>query len=374
MAIKINANMSNDKKQMLVNWIPRLLKCFSAFNCKMNVSEAYIGRTFVQFTVEDLNKTRFNEFMLDKLTDSLNAEFEVKNTDVYPDADNPDYALGIQIPLKNREFVSFSSITASKEYLDSNRYTFVVGESVKDKSVCCNLLSDKRVLLGGMTNAGKTVFLNSMICSLILKNNADTLKFVLMDKDSVFKNYAELPHLLFHGVVFDDYGAKEVFDWLKSELDWRKMLFNRNGCRNLDEYNRYAQVAKEDSFPAILVVIDELTDWISTDEFLKMLFEILQVKATAELGIFFIVATQKPTVDYLGASLKEMFPTKIIFKCDLPINSRILFGKTSAVKLLGEGDLFYRKSDSNKISRLQAPFVTQEDIKDTLARFNIRLD
>lgn len=373
MAIKINANMSNENKQMLVNWIPRLLQCFSSFNCKMEVLEAYIGRAFVQFNVVDLNKTRFNEFMMEKLTDSINAEFGVKDADIYPDADNPDYALGIQIPLSKREVVSFVSATASKEFVESNRYTFVVGESVKNRNVCCNLLSEKRLLIGGMTNAGKTVFLNSMICSLLIKNNADTFKFALMDKGTAFKKYSELPHLLFHGIVFDDYGAKEVFEWLKGELEWRKMLFGRNGCRDLDEYNRYAQVAKEDSFPGVLVVIDELSDWV-TDSFLKMMFEILSIKETAELGIFFAVATQKPTIAYLGESLKEMFPAKIVFKCDTPVNSRILFGKNTAVKLQGDGDLFYRKKDTNRISRLQAPYITKEDIKDTLVRFDIRLD
>ncbi|MDD4839791.1 MAG: FtsK/SpoIIIE domain-containing protein [Clostridia bacterium] len=374
MAIKINANMSNENKQLLVAWIPRLVKCFAPYNCKINVLEAYVGKTFIQFIVEDLNKTRFNEFMMEKLTEAINTEFDSKCTEVYADPDGRDYILGVQIPQKKREYVSFSKLIASEEFTKGAQYTFVVGENVKNQVICCDMTKEKSVLIGGMTSAGKTVFLHSMICSLLMKNNADTLKLVLFDKNKVFKDYLDLPNILFHGAIFDDYGAKEVYEWIKGELEWRKMLFQRNGCRNLEEYNRYAKISGDDSFPAVFTVIDELSDWVDNEEIVKMLFETLSMKQLAEHGLFFAVATQKPSIDYLGASLKELFPAKIVFKFDYPINSRILLGKTSATKLQSDGDMFYRNVETRKIARLQAPFITREDIMDTLAKYDIRLE
>jgi S-DNA-T family DNA segregation ATPase FtsK/SpoIIIE len=371
MAIKINANMSDENKKMLVDWIPRLVRCFSSFNCDLDVQEAYVGRTFVQFHVEDRNKTRFNEFMMEKLTDVINTEFNIKDTDITTDSDIRDFALVIQIPLQKRETVSFSYMTSTKEFVDGPRYTFTVGESVKNRVMCCDLTQERKILVGGMANAGKTVFLNAMICSLLLKNNADTLKIALFDKRQVFKCFAEIPHLLFHGSVFDDYGAKEAYNFLKSEIEWRKVLFERNGCRNLEEYNRYAEVAKEDSFPALFLVIDELADWTEGDN-LKMLVELLSVKNAAELGVFIVVSTQKPSIEYLGAALKEEFPTRISFKFDNPLMSRIMLNKTSATKLQGDGDMYYRNTLTRRFERLQAPNVTREDILDTLVKFNIR--
>lgn len=370
MAIKINANMTQEHKKMLVEWIPRLVKCFSAYNCKLIVHEAYVGMTFVQFFVEDENKTRFNEFMMEKLTEVINNEFGVKDTDITTDSDVRDFALIIQIPLKKREFVSFSKMTSNAEFIESPNYTFTLGQNVKGKMVYADLTQEKRLLIGGMANAGKTVFLHSLICSLLLKNGADSLKLVLFDQRDVFKDYVALPHILFHGLIFDDYGSKEAYDWLKGEVEWRKVLFARNGCRNLEEYNRYAKVANEDSFPAILVVIDELADWAKNQENLKMLFSMLEVKQSAEHGVFVAVATHKPSIDYLGASIKEAFNVKMVFKVDQPINSRILLNKSSGVKLQGEGDMYYRNDLTKRFERMQAPFITREDIIDTLAKYN----
>ncbi len=361
--VKVNANLNENQKNILIESMRKIFEVFSNLNATVEFREAFCGKCFLQFLVEDVAKTNYNESMIDKLTYNLGVSFVNSKIIVsFVDNGKPN-VLQIQIPTKNFESVDFKDAIQSKEFQESPKSAFLVGENVKGRMVVCDFQTQKHVIIAGMRESGKTNFLNVMISSLLLKNNSEEMKLLIFDKKGDLHGYRNLPHILFHDIVTNFEDAVKIFEWVVEEIKWRKSIFERSGCRTIEEYNRYAKVTNQKPFSAILIIVDELRNWMANENFKKLVLENLSIQKIADLGFFTAISTDDPAQDVLSEKLKSVFKTRIVLKVDYPLNSRVLLNRTSAMKLCGNGDLIFYNDASKEYMRLLAPIIQENDIE-----------
>ena len=214
------------------------------------------------------------------------------------------------------------------------------------------------LLIAGTTGSGKSVCINTIILSLIYRHTPDRCKFILIDPKMLeLSTYEGIPNLLCP-VITEAKKAASVLGWVVKEMENRYKLMTKVGVRNIDGYN-----SKHKTFmPYIVVIVDEMSDLmlVSGKEIENYIQKLSQMARAA--GIHIIMATQRPSVDVITGTIKANFPTRISFQVSSKIDSRTILGEQGAEQLLGKGDMLYMSS-ANKITRIHAPFVTEEEIE-----------
>ncbi len=217
-------------------------------------------------------------------------------------------------------------------------------------------------LIAGATGSGKSVFINSLLVSLLYKASPSEVKLVLIDPKAVeMAPYHDLPHLL-APVISDAKAAAAALKWLVNEMEERYQRLAAAGARNLEAYNEKAKAAGEYGLqlPYIVVVIDELADLMmaASSEVQDHIARITQ-KARAA-GIHLLVATQRPSVDVLTGTIKNNIPTRIAFMVSSQVDSRTILDNSGAERLLGRGDMLYLGNGSGQPTRLQGTYIEDE--------------
>jgi S-DNA-T family DNA segregation ATPase FtsK/SpoIIIE len=280
-------------------------------------------------------------------------------------------AVGIELPNDNISTVSIREIIDSDEFLSSKSpINFALGKDINGEVKICNLAKMPHLLVAGATNSGKSIFLNSLILSLIYKSSPDEVRLILVDPKRVeFSMYNELPHLVIPYVITETEKASNALTWAINEMERRYENFATHRCRNLEEYNQLPSVisGEEGKLPYIVIVIDEFNDLMSImkkeiEEKVKRLAQ----KARAS-GIHLVLTTQRPSVDVITGTIKTNFPSRISFALTSFADSKTILDQSGAENLLGKGDMLFLASDANFPTRIQGCYVSNQEVNDVVA-------
>ena len=267
--------------------------------------------------------------------------------------------VGIELPNSLRENVYLSEILNSSDFKKNEiKLPIALGKSISGVPIIGDLSSMPHLLIAGTTGSGKSVCINTIILSLLFKHKPDKCKFILIDPKMLeLSTYEGIPHLLCP-VITEAKKAASVLGWVVKEMESRYRLMTKEGVRNIDGYNKKHKL----SMPYIVVVVDEMSDLmlVAGKEIENYIQKLSQMARAA--GIHIIMATQRPSVDVITGTIKANFPTRISFQVTSKIDSRTILGEQGAEQLLGKGDMLYMSS-ANKIVRIHAPFVSDNEIE-----------
>ena len=267
--------------------------------------------------------------------------------------------LGIELPNSSRENVYLSEILNSPDFKKKEiKLPIALGKSISGYPIVGDLSSMPHLLIAGTTGSGKSVCINTIILSLLFRHTPEKCKFILIDPKMLeLSTYEGVPHLLCP-VITEAKKATSVLGWVVKEMESRYRLMTKEGVRNIDGYNTKHKLP----MPYIVVVVDEMSDLmlVAGKEIENYIQKLSQMARAA--GIHIIMATQRPSVDVITGTIKANFPTRISFQVTSKIDSRTILGEQGAEQLLGKGDMLYMSS-ANKIIRIHAPFVSDDEIE-----------
>lgn len=303
--------------------------------------------------------------------------------------------IGIEIPNQHREMVRLSEVIGSKTYLNSSSpLTLCLGNDIAGKPVAVNLAKMPHLLVAGTTGSGKSVGVNAMIMSILLKSGPDQVRMLLVDPKMLeLSVYDGIPHLL-APVITDMKEAAGGLRWCVAEMERRYRIMASQGVRNLDGFNAkisagepildptwtFNELAGETnddrpyltSLPYIVVVVDEFADMIMVvGKKVEELIARIAQKARAA-GIHLILATQRPSVDVITGLIKANVPSRIAFQVSSKIDSRTILDQGGAESLLGNGDMLYLPPGTSMPERVHGAFVSDDEVHRVVAAWKKR--
>jgi S-DNA-T family DNA segregation ATPase FtsK/SpoIIIE len=272
--------------------------------------------------------------------------------------------VGIEIPNKVRQTVYLREIIESDAFTGSkNMLTLSLGKGIAGEPFVAELTRMPHLLVAGSTGSGKSVSLNTMICSILFKATPLNVRFMMIDLKMLELSFYEgIPHLLLP-VMTNAKSAKTALRWLIDEMERRYQVMAEKGVRNIEKYNQKAAREEGESIPYIVVVIDELADlmMVSSKEVEEYIARLAQMARAS--GIHLILATQRPSVDVLTGIIKANFPARISFQVSSKVDSRTILDTNGAESLLGAGDMLFMSPGLGRVQRIHAPFVSEGEIR-----------
>jgi S-DNA-T family DNA segregation ATPase FtsK/SpoIIIE len=272
--------------------------------------------------------------------------------------------VGIEIPNKNRQTVFFREIIESEAFAGAHSLlTLALGKTIAGEPTVADLAKMPHLLVAGSTGSGKSVSLNSMICSVLFKASSLNVRFIMIDlKMLELSFYDSIPHLLLP-VVTNAKNAKAALRWLVDEMERRYAVMAEKGVRSIERYNQRAVKEGGETLPFIVVVIDELADLImvSPKEVEEYIARLAQMARAS--GIHLILATQRPSVDVLTGIIKANFPARISFQVSSKVDSRTILDANGAESLLGQGDMLVLSPGMGRLQRLHGAYVSENEIR-----------
>ena len=283
--------------------------------------------------------------------------------------------IGIEVPNDRRETIALREIIEAPEFANSpNKLTLAMGRDLHGRIRVTDLASMPHLLIAGSTGTGKSVFINSLMMSILYKATPDEVKMVLVDPKRLELNlYEGIPHLI-APVVTDPKVASNVLRNATREMENRLKLLAQRGVRNIDQYNRTFQKQQSLSLfenveesehkplPYLIIIIDELADlmMVDTNNVEESITRLAQMARA--VGIHLILATQRPSVDVITGLIKANFPARISFRVASKVDSRTILDSNGSESLLGKGDMLYLPAGSARLHRIHGPLVTEDEI------------
>ncbi len=275
-------------------------------------------------------------------------------------------AVGIEVENESRQMVGFREIVDSSEFKNHrSKLAFTVGRDIGGKPVVADLAKMPHMLIAGATGSGKSVCINTIICSILYKARPEEVRMVLIDPKMVeLGNYNGIPHLLVP-VVTDAAKAAAALNWAVSEMKERYTKFAKTHVRKIAEYNKLMREhgEKDEILPQIVIIIDELADlmMVASSQVEDSICRLAQLARAA--GMHLVIATQRPSVDVITGLIKANVPSRIAFTVSSQIDSRTIIDMPGAEKLVGNGDMLFRPQDLNKPKRIQGPYIDDNEIQ-----------
>ena len=336
-----------------------LQSTFNNFGIEVKIVKAIVGPSITQFQILPTPGTKVSKIV--NLSNDIALNLAAK--DVRIEAPIPGKSLiGIEIPNTVNELVTMKEVFVNDE--DNSPLSVALGKDVAGESIFTRIDKTPHLLIAGSTGSGKSVCVNTIITSILLKNKPDKVKLIMIDPKMVeLSIYDGIPHLL-TSVVTDPIKAADVLHKVVLEMENRYREFARARVRNMEGYNKIASKDPDyKELPYIVVIIDELADlmMVSSKEVEESIARIAQ-KARAA-GIHMIIATQRPSVDVITGVIKTNIPSRIAFAVSSSIDSRTILDKSGAETLLGKGDMLYLSADSSKPVRIQGAFLSDEEVE-----------
>jgi len=283
--------------------------------------------------------------------------------------------VGIEVPNDRRQTIALREIIESTEFANSpSKLTLAMGRDLHGRIRVTDLASMPHLLIAGSTGTGKSVFINSLMMSILYKATPDDVKMVLVDpKRLELSLYGDIPHLL-APVVTDPKVASNVLRNATREMENRLKLLAQRGVRNIDQYNRTFQKQQSLSLfenveesehkplPYLVIIIDELADlmMVDTNNVEESITRLAQMARA--VGIHLILATQRPSVDVITGLIKANFPARISFRVASKVDSRTILDSNGSESLLGKGDMLYLPAGSARLHRIHGPLVSEDEI------------
>ena len=365
----LNAPVSNDSANQSKNFAKengiKLKTALQEFGVKADISNIYIGPTVIKYELTLETGTKVNQ--IKNLHDDIQLALATK--DIRIEAPIPGKsAVGIEIPNTISTTVTFREIMAGCPK-DDNKLLIPLGKDVMGNLIFMKLNEMPHLLIAGATGSGKSVCINTIICSILMKTRPDEVKLLLVDPKKVeLANYDGIAHLL-RPVVTDPKKASVALRTIVEEMENRYELFAKYNVRNMAKYNEVIKLKKledpeleDDVIPYIVVILDELADlmMVASKDVEDCIMRITQMARAA--GIHLIVATQRPSTDVITGVIKANIPSRIAFAVSSGVDSRTILDTTGAEKLLGRGDMLYSPMGVSSPARLQGAFVSDEEV------------
>ncbi|VGM74688.1 DNA translocase, cell division protein [Streptococcus pneumoniae] len=358
-------DQSKEKKIVREN-IKILEATFASFGIKVTVERAEIGPSVTKYEVKPAVGVRVNR--ISNLSDDLALALAAK--DVRIEAPIPGKSLiGIEVPNSDIATVSFRELWEQSQTKAENFLEIPLGKAVNGTARAFDLSKMPHLLVAGLTGSGKSVAVNGIIASILMKARPDQVKFMMVDPKMVeLSVYNDIPHLLIP-VVTNPRKASKALQKVVDEMENRYELFAKVGVRNIagfnakvEEFNSQSEY-KQIPLPFIVVIVDELADlmMVASKEVEDAIIRLGQ-KARAA-GIHMILATQRPSVDVISGLIKANVPSRVAFAVSSGTDSRTILDENGAEKLLGRGDMLFKPIDENHPVRLQGSFISDDDVE-----------
>ena len=336
-----------------------LQSTFNNFGIEVKIVKAIVGPSITQFQILPTPGTKVSKIV--NLSNDIALNLAAK--DVRIEAPIPGKSLiGIEIPNTVNELVTMKEVFVNDK--DNSPLSVALGKDVSGEAMFTRIDKTPHLLIAGSTGSGKSVCVNTIITSILLKNKPDKVKLIMIDPKMVeLSIYDGIPHLL-TSVVTDPLKAADVLHKVVLEMESRYREFARTRVRNIEGYNKIAEKDPDyKELPYIVVIIDELADlmMVSSKEVEESIARIAQ-KARAA-GIHMIIATQRPSVDVITGVIKTNIPSRIAFAVSSSVDSRTILDKSGAETLLGKGDMLYLSADSSKPVRIQGAFLSDDEVE-----------
>lgn len=358
-------NQSKEKYLVRQN-IKVLEDTFRSFGIDVKVERAEIGPSVTKYEVKPAVGVRVNR--ISNLADDLALALAAK--DVRIEAPIPGKSLvGIEVPNSEVATFSFRELWEQSNTSDDKLLEIPLGKAVNGSARSFDLTRMPHLLVAGSTGSGKSVAVNGIISSILMKARPDQVKFLMVDPKMVeLSVYNDIPHLLIP-VVTNPRKASKALQKVVDEMENRYELFSKVGVRNIAGYNAKVEAYNKQSeqkqipLPMIVVIVDELADlmMVASKEVEDAIIRLGQ-KARAA-GIHMILATQRPSVDVISGLIKANVPSRIAFAVSSGTDSRTILDENGAEKLLGRGDMLFKPIDENHPVRLQGSFISDDDVE-----------
>ncbi len=361
---KKKRNDSNIEKNVLA--LEKVLRDFGIIGKVVAVTE---GPAVTQYELELNSGTKVNKLL------SLNKEISLAlaKKDVRIEAPIPGKStVGIELPNESVTMVGLreilQTVPANKE---KSKLLVALGKNIMGSSVWCEIDKTPHLLVAGATGSGKSVCINCIIASILMRTRPDEVRLVLVDPKKVeLSMYNGIPHLLMP-VVTDPKKANVALQKIVSEMEHRYDLFSEKNVKNIATYNEWVEKqnenlpddAKISKMSYIVVIVDELADLmlVASKEVEDSIMRITQMARAA--GIHLIIATQRPSTDVITGVVKANIPSRISFAVSSSIDSRTILDQTGAEKLLGKGDMLFLPMGENSPLRVQGAYVSDEELE-----------
>lgn len=288
--------------------------------------------------------------------------------------------VGIEVPRNPREFIFLDDVISCKDYTNTvHQLPLAMGKDAFGEPVVVDLAAMPHMLVAGSTGAGKSVFINSILVSLLIKKSPNQMKLILIDpKQLELALYARLPHLLMP-VITEAKTAATSLLWACQEMERRYSIMSEFGVRNIEGFNhklkrapremidkirKFYEYSTEDTYelPYIVIIVDEFADLILTQKGKEIETHICRLAAKARAaGVHLILATQRPSVDVITGLIKSNFPTRVSFRVTSSTDSRTILNAMGAEKLLGKGDMLYKQGVDT--TRIHSAYIEEDEIE-----------
>lgn len=275
--------------------------------------------------------------------------------------------IGIEVPNSTLSTVGLKGIITCEEFKKAKSGTmcFGLGRDLVGKPIVYDIAKMPHLIVAGATGTGKSVFLNTLLISLVYKYSPEELRIILVDPKYVeFSIFQGMPELMFDEIFYDAKKTCAMLDWAVDEMERRYQLFRPVHARDIDAYNEFVAASGGKKLFKILIIIDEFADLMSNQEGRKNMehaIDRLAAKARSA-GIHLILATQRPSADIVDGSIKANFTSRISFKMSSQTDAMVIMGETGAEKLLGSGDMFFRLGRMTISERAQGAFISGKEV------------
>ena len=345
----------------------KLEETFQSFQVRAKVQEAHVGPSVTRFEV--LPEAGVKVSKIQNLSNEIAMNLAAKGIRI--EAPIPGKSVvGIEVPNSKQTLVGFKEILkevpASKQ---QEKLLMVLGRDIAGSTIYSTLNSMPHLLVAGATGSGKSVCINTMLCSLLMRATPQEVKMLLIDPKKVELNrYNGLPHLL-APVVTDPRLAAKALQKVVAEMERRYDLFLESNCRDIETYNQYvdldneADEAAKARLPFVVVIIDELADlmMVASKDVEDCIMRLTQMARAA--GIHLVIATQRPSVDVITGVIKANVPSRIAFGVSSSVDSRTILDSVGAEKLVGKGDMLFLPMGASSPTRIQGAFISDAEVK-----------
>lgn len=348
-------------------------KTLQNFGIQVEMAEVNIGPTVTQYTFKPAEGVKLSKITV--LSNDLALSLAASSIRI--EAPIPGKSLvGIEVPNKVRALVRLRNLVEHPNFQNAlSNLTFILGRDTSGNPVFADLARMPHLLVAGATGTGKTVCLNSIILSLLYRNSPEILRFVLIDPKRVeFQIYNDLPHLL-SPVILDAQKTVNALKWLVEEMERRFDLLSAEKARDITAFNdRVVKNGRSDIMPFIVLIIDELADLMAARGREVEAGVVRLAQMARATGVHLIVATQRPSVEVITGLIKANITSRITFQVASQVDSRTVFDMGGAEKLLGRGDMLFTSAENTKPKRIQAPYVSEKEIKRIVNHIRNRTD
>lgn len=364
-----NKKVSSENEQVYEN-ARKLEKTFQSFGVKAKVTKVHMGPAVTKYEVYPDVGVKVSKIV--SLTDDLALALAAK--DIRMEAPIPGKsAIGIEVPNQHVAIVTLREVLEAKENnRNEDKLMVCLGRDVTGNAIFAHLNKMPHLLVAGATGSGKSVCINGIITSILMRAKPHEVKLMMIDPKMVELNiYNGIPHLL-APVVTEPKRAAQALGRIVNEMERRYELFAHSGTRNIEGYNEHVtqhnshEEAQIPNLPYIVVIVDELADlmMVASSDVEDAITRLAQMARAA--GIHLIIATQRPSVDVITGIIKANIPSRIAFAVSSQIDSRTILDMGGAEKLLGRGDMLFMPVGASKPLRVQGAYLSDEEVENVV--------